>query len=208
MSGELRILIAEDYEGCRELYSLWLGEEHDVSTVENGTRALKEVDRHVDLVLIDHDMPGPTGTDVAREMRDCGYDDGIILVTSQPMEFDLSTSPFDDYVQKPASREALETAVMRFAKRKQLQAALDDYYALTATKAKLKAAISESDLRNHEYYLELRTRVERKRDEVNEILTDSIDDWRCAFAALHEMTDPERPDAPSECPPIPQQSSL
>ncbi len=206
MTGGLRILIVEDYDGCRELYSLWLGTQHDVETVENGTRALRKVDHQVDLVLIDHDMPGPSGSATAREMRACGYEGGIILVTSQPCTFDIGESPFDDYLQKPVSREALESAVSKFATRNRLESLLDEYYALTATKAKLTAAVSEDDLKHDDEYLALQEKIEAKRAEVNEILLSCLDSWHCAFAVLNEMGEPDTPEATSNCPSPPQLS--
>ena len=36
----MTILVAEDNADCRDLYSIWLGDDHTVELVANGTAAL------------------------------------------------------------------------------------------------------------------------------------------------------------------------
>jgi len=145
MNGDLRILLVDDNEGCRELYALWLDGNYDVQTAENGLAAIETVTDDIDLVLLDRNMPGPNGVDVAEKLREDGYDGGIIMVSSQPLDFDLSQSPFDNYVQKPTQRGNLEHAVERFVTRQRLQDKLNEYYASTATLATLEAQHLEAD---------------------------------------------------------------
>ncbi|MFC6720751.1 response regulator [Halobacteriaceae archaeon SHR40] len=196
MNGDLRILLVDDNEGCRELYALWLDGNYDVQTAENGLAAIETVTDDIDLVLLDRNMPGPNGVDVAEKLREDGYDGGIIMVSSQPLDFDLSQSPFDNYVQKPAQRDHLEHAVERFVTRQRLQDKLNEYYASTATLATLEAQHSEADERQE--YERARRRVEQSRAAVERLLEESVIDWKTAFTVLEETEPPETPEQATE----------
>lgn len=193
MSETLRILLVDDNEGCRDLYALWLGEHNVVETASNGPLALDVIDSDIDLVLIDRNMPGPSGREVAREMRANGYEGGIIMVSSQPLDFELHCSPFDNYVQKPADRGEIERAVERFATRDRLRSRLDEFYALTATLAEIEADDPATDPRTTEAYARTKRLVEQKRTAVSEVLETGVIDWETAFTVLEETDCPETP---------------
>ena len=103
-----RILMAEDEENISDFVSRGLkGFDYEVTAVDNGSKAwqlLSEGNRY-DLVLLDVRMPGMTGIEVCRNIRDVfGYQTPIIMLTALDTTDDLVNglqSGADDYISKP-----------------------------------------------------------------------------------------------------------
>lgn len=107
-----RILIVEDEESLSDPLSYLLEREgFDVAVVDNGIEAVVEFDRSgADLVLLDLMLPGLSGTEVCRQLRQRS-DVPIIMLTARDGEIDKVVGlelGADDYVTKPySSRELL-----------------------------------------------------------------------------------------------------
>ena len=130
-----RILIVEDEESFSDPLSYLLGKEgFEVEVVDNGLDAITEFDRNgADLVLLDLQLPGQSGTEVCRQLRQrSGVP--VIMLTAKDSEIDKVVGlelGADDYVTKPySSRElvararhanavrSIETAQVRHAARR------------------------------------------------------------------------------------------
>ncbi|MEG3614565.1 response regulator transcription factor [Isoptericola haloaureus] len=115
-----RILVVEDEESYRDPLTYQLTREgYDVVATSNGHDALERFDDGgADLVLLDLMLPGLSGTEVCRELRQRG-EVPIIMLTAKDSEIDKVVGlelGADDYVTKPYSfRELLARmrAVMR-----------------------------------------------------------------------------------------------
>ena len=107
-----RILLVEDEESYRDPLSYLLRKEgFDVSVAATGTEALAEFDRGgADLVLLDLMLPGVSGTEVCRRLRQRSSVP-VIMLTAKDSEIDKVVGlelGADDYVTKPySSRELL-----------------------------------------------------------------------------------------------------
>lgn len=194
MTEELGILVVDDNDGCRELYSLWLSGDHEVVTAETGAEALDRIDREIDLVLLDRNMPGPGGHEVARQLRQEAYDCRIVMVSSERPDFDLESSPLDEYLQKPADREDIVGLVDTCRAQIEYQIALEDYYASSATLAEVEAQIHPDHLDGCGVYEELREQVDRKRTAVEDALARSELQWETVFSAIDTPSDLDAPD--------------
>ena len=190
MTGTLRILIVDDNEDLRELYSLWLEQLHTVETAHNGIEAIDNVSEQVDLVLLDRNMPGPDGLDAADKMRENGYSGAVVMVSSEPVDFDMPASAADDYIKKPADRDDFEHVVEQAVKRR-LQSALDEYYALTETLASIEETPCESTIEADGEYADVEKRLNKKRQRLRELLEAGVLDWKTAFSALDDPNQPE-----------------
>ncbi|NQU41467.1 MAG: response regulator transcription factor [Lentisphaerae bacterium] len=112
MGEKQRILIVEDEEpimmGLRENLEVAGYEVLSATTGTDGLAAgLKE---HVDLMLLDLMLPGMSGYEVCRELRDNGKQMPIIMLTARQEDFDKLHGfemGADDYVTKPFSVEEL-----------------------------------------------------------------------------------------------------
>ena len=76
------ILIVDDDPAVRFMLRVWLEElGHEIEEAESGGAALRKCDdRHYDVVVLDQRMPpGMTGIDVARTLKQRGYDSVVLL---------------------------------------------------------------------------------------------------------------------------------
>ena len=107
-----RILIVEDEVSFSDPLSYLLSKEgYEVSVADNGHDALAEFDSAgADLVLLDLMLPGLSGVDVCRALRQRS-NVPVIMLTAKDSEIDKVVGlelGADDYVTKPySSRELL-----------------------------------------------------------------------------------------------------
>jgi two-component system response regulator RegX3 len=116
-----RILIVEDEESFSDPLSYLLGKEgFEVEVVDNGLDAITEFDRNgADLVLLDLQLPGLSGTEVCRQLRQrSGVP--VIMLTAKDTEIDKVVGlelGADDYVTKPYSSRELVARVRAVLRR-------------------------------------------------------------------------------------------
>lgn len=125
-----RILVVEDEESYREPLTYQLTREgYDVVAVADGTAALAAFDEGgADLVLLDLMLPGLSGTEVCRELRQRG-DVPVIMLTAKDGEIDKVVGlelGADDYVTKPYSFRELLARVRAVLRRRQPAVAAEE----------------------------------------------------------------------------------
>jgi two-component system response regulator RegX3 len=116
-----RILIVEDEESFSDPLSYLLGKEgFEVEVVDNGLDAITEFDRNgADLVLLDLQLPGLSGTEVCRQLRQRSSVP-VIMLTAKDTEIDKVVGlelGADDYVTKPYSSRELVARVRAVLRR-------------------------------------------------------------------------------------------
>ena len=135
--GGARILIVDDDVDVAETYASQLADRYDVETVYDGEAALDALSPDVDIVLLDRRMPKLSGSEVLTAIRDRGLGTRVAMVTGEEADFDIIEMPFDDYVQKPVTPEALLGTVTHLVRCLNYDEQLREYYALTAKRAAL-----------------------------------------------------------------------
>ncbi len=122
MNGELRTVVVDDEQLARDelCYLLTeLGGIEIVAQAGNGVEALRVIEEYQpDLVMLDVQMPGLTGFEVARRVVQAGIEAQLVFVTA----FDqYAIEAFEvnavDYLLKPVEPERLTMAVERVKKR-------------------------------------------------------------------------------------------
>ena len=105
-----KILIADDDAALRSLIALTLDSgQTDVVEAEDGTTALDVARREApDLIFLDWSMPGRSGVEVCRALRDDPRTAAtkVVMVTARTDESDRRTgldAGADDYITKPFS---------------------------------------------------------------------------------------------------------
>lgn len=116
-----RILIVEDEESFSDPLSYLLGKEgFEVAVVDNGLDAITEFDRAgADLVLLDLQLPGQSGTEVCRQLRQRSSVP-VIMLTAKDSEIDKVVGlelGADDYVTKPYSSRELVARIRAVLRR-------------------------------------------------------------------------------------------
>jgi DNA-binding response OmpR family regulator len=105
------ILAVDDERELVEIYEAWFGDTHAVETAYGGQEALSMFDDSIDLVLLDRRMPGTSGDEVLKTLREDGHDCPVVMVTAVEPDDGMVELPFDEYVVKPIDREDLLDAV-------------------------------------------------------------------------------------------------
>ncbi len=110
----LRIVIADDNEDGRDMLSFLLaGYGHEVATAEDGERALEVVTAfEPDLVILDIGMPGLSGYDTARRLREVQGAARPLLVAlsgfGRPEDkAQAAAAGFDHHLTKPVDIDTL-----------------------------------------------------------------------------------------------------
>ncbi|MHA7154682.1 response regulator [Arthrobacter sp. TMN-50] len=116
-----RILIVEDEESFSDPLSYLLGREgFEVAVVDDGIEAIAEFDRAgADLVLLDLQLPGQSGTEVCRQLRQRSSVP-VIMLTAKDSEIDKVVGlelGADDYVTKPYSSRELVARIRAVLRR-------------------------------------------------------------------------------------------
>ncbi|MCM3687967.1 winged helix-turn-helix domain-containing protein [Kocuria rosea] len=116
-----RILIVEDEESLSDPLAYLLGKEgFEVQVVDNGLDAVTEFDRTgADLMLLDLMLPGQSGTEVCRQVRQRSSVP-IIMLTAKDTEIDKVVGlelGADDYVTKPYSSRELVARIRAVLRR-------------------------------------------------------------------------------------------
>jgi two-component system response regulator LytT len=118
----LRAIVVDDEQLAREELCFLLGQLDDIEVVgqaANGIEALRVVDEQSpDLVMLDVQMPGLTGFEVARRLLRSGVDAHFVFVTAFDQHaieaFEVNAV---DYLLKPVEAGRLATAVERARRR-------------------------------------------------------------------------------------------
>src|SRR3954462_4159691 len=118
----IRTVVVDDEQLAREELCFLLGQIGDVDVVAqatNGLEALQAIeDAAPDLVMLDVQMPGLTGFEVARRLLAAGGDAHVVFVTAYDQyaieAFEVNAV---DYVLKPVEPSRLETTVDRVRRR-------------------------------------------------------------------------------------------
>jgi DNA-binding NtrC family response regulator len=120
-----RILVIDDKENMRKLLAKVLGESYEVSTAEDGTRALSLIALNAyDVVLTDIRMPGADGFQVLKAVKERSPWTEVLLMTAYATVQDAVEAIKQgayDYLQKPFDPDAAALVVARAVERKQLR---------------------------------------------------------------------------------------
>jgi two-component system response regulator LytT len=121
-STSLRIIVVDDEQLAREELCFLLGQLDDVEIVGqagNGIEALRVIEEQSpDVVMLDVQMPGLTGFEVARRLLRAGIETQLVFVTAYDQHaieaFEVNAV---DYLLKPVEAGRLATAVDRVRRR-------------------------------------------------------------------------------------------
>ena len=102
------MLIVDDERAIGKLIETSLKNRgHEALWVENADNILEDVGKfNPDIILLDINMPGKSGFDALKEIREAGYDTPVIMISVLSQDFNIDRA-FQlgavDYVTKPFS---------------------------------------------------------------------------------------------------------
>ena len=126
MNRKEKILIVDDEKIVRESLLHWFEEDdYDVEAAEDGETALKMFDKSkYDLLLVDMKMPGISGLELLKKVRQIDKDAIVILITafaSVPSAITALKDGAYDYVTKPVDPDELAHIVKKALEQKALK---------------------------------------------------------------------------------------
>src|SRR5574341_734663 len=117
-SKPIRVLLADDHQVVRRGIRDFLAESGDIEVVaeaENGDDAIRLIDqRHPDVAVLDIQMPGRSGIDVVRWVRDHNLPVGTLILTAyddDPYLIAALEAGTTGYVMKTADADEIVRAV-------------------------------------------------------------------------------------------------
>jgi len=158
-SNQSTVLLIEDEADLAELYAGWLRDAYQVRVATTGEAALELVDSSVDVALVDRRLPGMSGDAVVAEFERRSYAIQVAMVSAVEPAFDIMELGFDDYLEKPASRDSLHTLVETLLNRSAYDSDSQEYFQLLSKRAVLEAEYTDHELREHQDYQELEARL-------------------------------------------------
>jgi len=167
MAADPSVLIVDDEQTVADSYSDHLEEGYELTVTYSGEAALEQIDSGVDVVLLDRRMPGISGDEVLREIKDRNIDCRIVMVTAVDPEIDIIEMDFDEYLVKPVTGDQLRDVVDRMAARKSLDEQLQRIFALASKLATLESKLTYEQLQESDEYTRLRTEFDQLRDDTD-----------------------------------------
>jgi DNA-binding response OmpR family regulator len=119
-----RLLVVDDDPGILDVVSYALREAgYEVETRTDGPSALDAaLSRDYDLIVLDLMLPGMSGTDVCRKLREEGETVPLVMLTAKDAELDRVLGlelGADDYISKPFSSTELVSRVRAIFRRRE-----------------------------------------------------------------------------------------
>jgi len=126
MNGKAKILIVDDERIVRESLFHWFEEEgYVVDTAECGEAALKKFDKgKFDLFLLDMKMPGMSGLELLKKIKESDPGAIVILITafaSVPTAITALKDGAYDYITKPVDPDELAHLVKKAVEQRELK---------------------------------------------------------------------------------------
>lgn len=184
------VLIVEDEPDVAETYRLWLEDDYEVRMAQNGDVGLEKLDAGVDIVLLDRMMPGLSGDEVLKHIREDNLECRVAMVTAVEPDFDILEMGFDAYLSKPIKSDQLRETVANLLERSEYDTLLQEYYSLVEKQATLEATKSRAELADSDDYDRLKTEIDSLRDDLSETLG-GIEDDEDFIATIRGLSDEE-----------------
>lgn len=169
MSSDPTVLVVDDEEDTRNAYSKFLSEEYEIITAVNGKDALDKLSPEIDVILLDRRMPGMSGEEVLKRIREAEGDYYIAMVTAVETDFDIVDMEFDDYLVKPASYNELTDTIDGLYRRSNYDKKIQQLYTISRKWSLLIEEKSQAELEASEEFKRLDNRKVELEDELDEI---------------------------------------
>jgi PAS domain S-box-containing protein len=130
-SEPVTVLVVDDEPRYADAHARMLPEEYAVQTATDSHAALESIDEDVDVLLLDRDMPGMSGEELAGAVLERDLDPGIVMITATDPDLDILELGVDDYITKPVEQEELRACVEEVLEWSEYDDALRDYFALS-----------------------------------------------------------------------------
>jgi CheY-like chemotaxis protein len=106
------VLFVDDESAVLELYELTYSSEYTVLTATSGEEALDMFGTHIDFAFFDRRMPGMSGDEAIRTIRDEGYETPLGIISAIEPDGTLDIE-YEAYHTKPTDKEQVRTTIRK-----------------------------------------------------------------------------------------------
>ncbi|MFT4911043.1 MAG: CheY-like chemotaxis protein [Natronomonas sp.] len=172
--SEPHVLMVDDEKTVADAYALRLEDVAEVTVVYSGEAALDTVGdgRVPDVVLLDRHMPGMSGDEVLKRIRERELETRVIMVTAIDPDLDILDMPFDDYLSKPVDRADVRAAVDQQCQVLAYEL-LGEYFRLESTRAVVTAQLPPEDLEGDGELADVEARLSVVEERVRSLLPEA-----------------------------------
>jgi DNA-binding response OmpR family regulator len=168
MADPSTVLIVDDEENLADLFAIWLQEQFEVHVAYSGKDALELfAEQPIDIMILDRRMPGLSGTEVLRSIRERSDAQQVIMVTAVRPTEELAAIDVDDYLFKPIDRSQLLRAVGAAELVLTYDESLTELFSLTARKATLETHLDKAELKKDDRYGDLVQRIRELEEQAD-----------------------------------------
>ena len=168
MADSSTVLIVDDEENLADLFGIWLQEQFEVHVAYSGKDALELfAEQPIDIIILDRRMPGLSGTEVLRSIRERSDAQQVIMVTAVRPTEELAAIDVDDYLFKPIDRSQLLRAVGAAELVLTYDESLTELFSLTARKATLETHLDKAELKKDDRYGDLVQRIRELEEQAD-----------------------------------------
>lgn len=119
---DMKILLVDDDESIRDSLSMFFTSEGiHIDTLETAEEGLEAVqDRHYDIIITDHRLPGMDGLTFLRHIRDLSPSSFKVLITAYggyDMLITAAEVGVNEYIEKPFSTKLIKKALSKLMER-------------------------------------------------------------------------------------------
>jgi len=169
------VLVVDDEDSVREAYTMYLeSASYEVVTAATGGEALIELGPEIDVVLLDRRMPGMSGDEVLEHIEEWESHCRVAMVTAVDPGDDIVDMGFDDYLNKPVSKDELLDTVEQLLLFDRYETLLSEYHSVVRKYALLRS--NASSVRGNDHLRTLEQRRDRLRDEIDAVIDQFTDD--------------------------------
>lgn len=161
------VMVVDDDPAWGKLIRTWLRDDYRIRTAADGTEALDAYTSEVDLILLDRQMPGPSGYEVLERLRERDVTCPVVMMTGMEPELDLVDIPFDEYLNKPITESEVREVIDGLLTVTEYDSELRELYTVVAKISTLEAEYDGSELRDDDRYQSLLERRDRHLERID-----------------------------------------
>jgi len=183
------ILVVEDEDSLRNIYTEWLREEKaTIRTAETAEEALQEWNENVDAVMLDRRLRGgKNGDSVLDQKRTDGLSTPVAMLTAIDPDFNLTKMDIDDYLMKPISKEKLVEVLEDLFKVDEIDEDVRQFIRVGLKIKKLQSQYESGVLETHEEYHRLKNEYQTLLERLSSRDSLSEQDQRALLQAKQEV---------------------
>ncbi|MBV0925042.1 response regulator [Halomicroarcula limicola] len=166
--SEPTVLVVDDEQPLADAYERWIRDTCSTRVAYDGKEAVELLDESVDLALLDRQMPGCSGDEVAKTIRQKDIDCRIAMLSALEPDEELLDVYYDTYRMKPlTSPEELHELFETLQRRATYDPEERRLVAIVTKKRDVEQSVDESTLRQSTRYSELTDELDALRRDLS-----------------------------------------